>query len=132
MKKGFVIAAISWIQISILTAAVSMPSLPMLSPNFDEMPKKFMTSSLTSSLEWGCPVSEVVAARTKAEALGKIEGECRAQVQREAVTKPDVLNVIQTELIFPDVQVTEANGGYYLNGTFFLETLVMRRVGTEK
>jgi hypothetical protein len=92
----------------------------------------FLSSSKTYRLEWGCPVSEMVPAKNRAEALQKIEKECRAEVAREAELKPEVLDVLQTSVIWPDVNIKEADGGFYLHGTFFLETVVLQKAFYER
>lgn len=91
------------------------------------IPSMFTSSSETTTLEWGCPVSEVIHARTPSEAIQKITNECIEEVQRAAHEKPEVYHVIQTSVIWPDVNVSEAKDGFFLRGTFFLETLVLRK-----
>ncbi len=132
MKKFIFILTTAMIPFSILSASFT-PSLKMIKKaGSDEIPDRFMTSSKTSRVEWGCPVDELVNANTKAEAMGIIEGQCREQVRRAANGKEDVMDVISTQLLWPDVQVTPAKGGFLLVGTFFLETLVLHRATVEK
>jgi hypothetical protein len=88
-----------------------------------------MSSSETHVIEWGCPVSENVRAHSRSEAIQKIGKECMEEARQAAHQKADVFDVIKTSLIWPDVEVSESNKGYHLNGTFFLETLVLERSG---
>ena len=81
--------------------------------------------SETTTLEWGCPVADRVKAGSQAEAIQKIRNECMEEVSRAAANKPDVLDVLQTRVIWPDVQVLELSDGYHLTGTFFMETEVV-------
>lgn len=94
---------------------------------YEEMPAQFSSSSETTTMEWGCPVSEVVEASSKDEALHKIKHECMEEARRAAISRPNVLDVIQTNVIWPDIQIQPTNNGYQLSGTFFLETLVLQR-----
>lgn len=93
--------------------------------DYQSIPDQFLTSSHTSSVEWGCPVlNETVNASSKAEAMGKIEGQCLEQVRMAARGKKNVLDVISVKTVWPDVEVTESEKGYVVNGTFFLEAMV--------
>lgn len=93
------------------------------------IPARFSSSGQTSTIQWGCPVQEVVEASTQAEAMQKISSSCAEQVRKEASEKPGVFDVIKVSLVWPDVKVTETNDGYLLKGTFFLEALVMKGQG---
>ena len=87
--------------------------------------------SKPTTIEWGCPVAEVVSAKSATEAMDKIQKECLDQVRRSAYEKPDVLDVLHASVIWPDVDVVPAIGGYSLTGTFFLETLVLQKSRAE-
>ena len=104
-------------------------SLRELSPTqipLPSIPTKFTSSSETAVMEWGCPVSEVVRAKSSAEAVEKIGKECILEAKRAANSKPGVFEVIETSVIWPDIAVSEVPNGFHLNGTFFLETLVLQ------
>ena len=53
-------------------------------------------------------------------------------VRQAATEKPGVFDVIRVSVVWPDVQVSKTLGGYRLEGTLFLETLVMKGNGTEQ
>lgn len=101
---------------------------PTQAPSMDlnHIPPHFSSSSETVVMEWGCPVSEVVEADSGAEALRIIGEECLSEVKRAATSKPEVFEVIEASVIWPDVSVSEEDGGFRLKGTFFLETLVLQ------
>lgn len=107
-----------------LTHALTLTQ-PIAELSFN-IPNRFLSSSKTSTYEWGCPVSEVIAARSSQEALQIVGRECMEEARRAANEKPGVLDVIRVSVIVPDVNVSKANQGFMLRGTFFLETLVLR------
>ena len=110
-----------------LTAGATKISLPAPSHFVpDAIPAQYTSTSETTVLEWGCPVSEVVNAETGAEAIQQISRECIAEVTKAATEKDDVFEVIEASIIWPDIAVSEESGGFRLQGTFFLETLVLR------
>lgn len=125
MKK--VLLAIVALALPVLSNA-SAPLIPNtpFTPNLGQIPPRFSSSSETSTFEWGCPVSEVVNAGTSHEALNKISKECIEEARRAATEKEGVYEVIQVSVIVPDVQVTRREAGFHLQGTFFLETLVLK------
>lgn len=84
--------------------------------------------SETKTLEWGCPVADRISADNQQEAIQQIKTECLQEAQCAAASKPEVVDVIQTKVIWPDVRVLELSDGYQLTGTFFLETTVVQRV----
>lgn len=90
-----------------------------------QLTSQFSTAGAASTYEWGCPVSEVVSASTGAEALNIIGQECMAEAKQAASLKPGVFDVINVSIIAPDVYVTEATKGFFLNGTFFVQTIVL-------
>lgn len=94
-------------------------------PNL-QIPSKFVSSSETESLEWGCPIAEVVDASSSTEAMEKIGRACMEDVRQAAIEKPGVFEVIHVSVVWPDVQVSPEQGGYRMEGTIFLETLVMK------
>lgn len=91
----------------------------------DSIPQQFLSSSRTSVLEWGCPVSEKVDADSSQEALRRIGRECLEEAKRAATIKPGVFEVISASIIWPDVAVSEEGRAFRLHGTFFVETLVL-------
>jgi len=91
----------------------------------------FTSFSKTSTLEWGCPVADRVFASSKAEAISQVRRECLEQAHNAAAKKPEVVDVLQTKVVWPDVQVLELADGYHLSGTFFLETTVVERMTAE-
>ena len=95
--------------------------------NIINIPAIFTTSSYISIFEWGCPVAEVVEAHSGAEALQKIGQECMDEARNAASKKPGVFDVIQVSIIVPDIHISESKDGFYLKGTFFLETLVLKQ-----
>src|SRR5258706_5392691 len=92
----------------------------------NEIPKKFTSPSETDVLEWGCPISEVVHAKSSEEAMERIGASCMDDVKQAAILKPGVFDVIDVSVMWPDIQVSETYNGYKLEGTLFLETLVMK------
>ena len=91
------------------------------------LPPSLSAYSKTATLEWGCPVADTVVASTQAEAVQKIRTECVEQVSKAASKKPGVMNVLDTRVVYPDIQVSELTDGFHLEGTFFLETVVLQR-----
>lgn len=123
MKK-IVLVILTLVLPGLSHAMLSTPSQAvMAAPAF--LPQQFVTGSQTSTFEWGCPVSEVVEAMSSTEAVDKIGRECIEEARRAASEKPGVFDVIRVSVIVPDVQVSKADKGFFLNGTFFLETLVL-------
>jgi hypothetical protein len=90
------------------------------------IPSRFLSSSETLTFEWGCPVSEVVKADTGKAALLQVGEQCMAEARQAAASKPGVFEVIKVSVIVPDINVTKHEQGYMLQGTFFLETLVLK------
>ncbi|MCB4757074.1 MAG: hypothetical protein LHV69_08640 [Elusimicrobia bacterium] len=100
-----------------------------LGPHELSIPARFASSSETAVMEWGCPVSELVEAASSADAIQKIGESCMAEAKRAATEKPEVFDVIRVSVILPDVDVSKEKNGFYLEGTFFLETLVLKGMG---
>jgi hypothetical protein len=69
----------------------------------------------------------VVAAESGAEAVNKIKMECIEEAKKAAKSKPGVSDVIKISVIVPDVLVSKHAQGFYLQGTFFLETVVFKQ-----
>ena len=123
----------------LLTLAVTLtPALSwaMLSPSphsLDLLKNQphFSAYSETTTMEWGCPVAEMILANSKAEALSQVRAECLDEARRAAASKPDVMDVLATEVIWPDVQVYPVSEGFQLTGTFFLKTTVVQRTYVE-
>jgi hypothetical protein len=107
----------------------SVPLAPFMAPKpIQDLANPFASSPETATMEWGCPVADVVKAGSRAEALQKMKKECMDEVRRAATDRPNVVDVIQTSVIFPDIEISELPEGYQLRGTFFLETLVLQRL----
>ena len=120
-----------WTLIMMLAIPMTGWTLPVINPidksDHLEIPARFSSSSETSVMEWGCPVSEVVEASSGPEALQRISEECMEEARRAANAKPEVFEVIKVSVIWPDVSIIEeGRNGYRLQGTFFLETLVLQ------
>ena len=109
----------------------SIGALPTTAIAAADDTSKFSSFSKTETLEWGCPVADKVTASSRDEALQKVRGECMEEAQRAAASKPEVMNVIQTKVIWPDIHVLELSDGYHLSGTFFVETTVVQRTAAE-
>jgi hypothetical protein len=92
---------------------------------------KFSSFSETRTLEWGCPVADRISATSQAEALLQVRQECMEEAHRAAASKPEVMDVLQTKVIWPDVHVLELSDGFHLTGTFFVETTVVQRMAAE-
>ena len=92
-----------------------------------DLPASLTAYSKTATLQWGCPVSDKVAAASQDEALQKIRTECVEEVSKAASEKPGVMNVLKTRVVWPDVRVSQLQDGFQLEGTFFLETLVVQK-----
>jgi len=99
------------------------------SPTPQDLPVPFplLSAPKTATYEWGCPVAEVVSAETGADALDKIKKECMEEAKNAARQKPGVSDVIKISVIVPDVMVSKHSRGFYLKGTFFLETVVFQQ-----
>ncbi len=106
-------------------AFTTVPAMPQMEP-VSSIPTRFLSSSETLTFEWGCPVSEVVQAETGKAALIRVGEECMAEARKAASEKPGVFEVIKVSVIVPDINVTKHAQGYMLQGTFFLETLVLK------
>jgi hypothetical protein len=92
---------------------------------------EFSTFSETRTLEWGCPVADRISAASQDEAIQQVRLECLEEAHRAAASKPEVVDVLQTKVVWPDVHVLELSDGYHLSGTFFLETTVVQRMTAE-
>lgn len=92
-----------------------------------DLPPALSSYSRTATLEWGCPVSDQVTAASQDEAVSKIRSECMDEVSRAAARKPGVMNVLDTRVVYPDIEVHVVENGFRLEGTFFLETVVLQR-----
>lgn len=91
-----------------------------------KIPNKYASSSKTESLEWGCPIADVVQASTTEEAINQLGKACMEDVKKAAIEKPGVFDVIKVSVVWPDLQVSQTKEGIKLEGTIFLETLVMK------
>ncbi|MCB4757168.1 MAG: hypothetical protein LHV69_09125 [Elusimicrobia bacterium] len=91
------------------------------------LPFPLLSAPKTATYEWGCPVSEVVSANSGAEAIDKIKKECMEEAKKAARLKPGVSDIIKISVIVPDVLVSKHERGFYLKGTFFLETVVFQQ-----
>lgn len=111
------------------TQAMIRPSTKTLKPAAASVPAGFSAISRTETLEWGCPVADVVEAENPNQALHKIKEECIEQVRKAAALKPGVFDVLETNVIWPDVRSSHDQGRIHLKGTIFLETLVLRSGG---
>ncbi len=109
----------SWASIAPTKMKKSIPQTPF----------SFSTPAVprTATYEWGCPVAEVVSAPSGAEAMSMIKMECIEEAKRAAQEKPGVSDIIKISVIAPDVLVSRHEGGFYLKGTFFLETVVFQK-----
>lgn len=98
------------------------------STNIDnhEIPSRFLSSEKTESLQWGCPIAEEIDAQTTIQAMEKIGQACMDDVRKAATEKPGVFDVINVSVVWPDVQISKTTRGYKMEGTIFLETLVMK------
>jgi hypothetical protein len=90
------------------------------------VPTALKSSSETESLQWGCPVADVVSAENTQDAMAKIGQACMEDVRKAATEKPGVFDVIRVSVVWPDVQISSTRDGFKLEGTIFLETLVMK------
>src|SRR5690349_10823270 len=70
------------------------------------IPHRFQLASETEKIHWGCPLQDVFEARSGEEALQKARMLCMEEVERAAVSKPHVSEVLQTSVIWPDVVVS--------------------------
>ena len=107
-------------KLSILTLLLILPMLAWgtkfedhtkRTPQPGPIPVQFTTSSETSILVWGCPVSDLVAAGSQAEAIDRIGQECMVEAKRAAVQKPGVFEVIQVSVIWPESISLYKRGG---------------------
>ncbi len=94
-------------------------------PDFNKIPTHFASAERTESLEWGCPIAEVIQASSSAEAIDRLGKACMEDVKKAAIEKPGVFDVINVSVIWPDLKVSQTNEGFKLEGTIFLETMVM-------
>jgi hypothetical protein len=123
MKKIFLILAFAVLPGS----AHALNTLPINQfGNTLQIPSVFLSSSKTESLEWGCPVADVVKAKTTAEAMAQIGQACMDDVRKAAKEKPGVFDVIRVSVVWPDVQISSTRDGLKMEGTIFLETVVMK------
>ena len=109
--------------------AGAMIALPEPGESFPApaLPPALSSHSRTATLEWGCPVSDSVKSDSQAEAVQTIRSECIEEVSRAAARKPGVMNVIDIRIVWPDIQDEQTQAGFHLQGTFFLETVVLQR-----
>ena len=124
MKKALLTILV--LLLPVVAGATKRPFLKHQRIQKGDIPIQFMSSSETAILEWGCPVSEIVEARSQAEALHQISTECMEEATRQATNHPGVFEVIKADVIWPDITITKEIRGYRLEGTFFLETLVLQ------
>lgn len=119
----------------LMLIAMTMPMAAKAVPTFvptpsiapvTTIPNRFLSSSETLTFEWGCPVSEVVSAETGKQALLQVGEQCMEEARHAAAAKPGVFEVIKVSVVVPDINVTKHEKGYMLQGTFFLETLVLK------
>ena len=126
MKKA--LATLSFLLIAASGAQASLTRIdPAPTPSLSNAQTAYLHPSRMISIEWGCPVADVVRAKSPSEAVEKISKECRETVAKAASEKPNVVDVIKTSVIWPDVAVSRSADGYSLTGTFFLETVVLER-----
>ncbi len=122
--------------IALIFAAIFMPafaSATLMAPGImksappPELPAALSSYSRTATLQWGCPVADNVVAESPDQAVQKIRSECIEQVSREAARKPGVMTVLDTHVVYPDIKVEPMSDGFRLQGTFFLETVVLQQ-----
>lgn len=124
MKKFFLIIAANLLPMTLM--AMNVIPTHSTSQQMNSIPTRFSSTAETAVYEWGCPVNEMVEATTSAQALTKIGEECMQEARRAAHEKPGVYDVIKVSVILPDVDVSRSQRGFFLKGTFFLETLVLK------
>ncbi len=107
-----------------IAARASRPVGQMAKPELD-VPYEFSTSGETRRIEYGCPISNEVIEGTKKAVLNQLISECAEQIKTEAQSKPEVVAVIQTSLIAPNVTFQQTNGKQQVNGTLFFEAAVL-------
>jgi hypothetical protein len=117
------------LMVPVATQAMVRTTAKTLKPASASIPAGFSSMSKTETLEWGCPVADVVEAENSNQALHKIKQECIEQVRKAAALKPGVFDVLETNVIWPDVRSSREQGRVHLKGTIFLETLVLRNGG---
>jgi len=128
MRKLLIITTLSLLPLSLWASKLEMDLRDVfMSP----IPIEFQSSSETDVLEWGCPVSDLVKAQNQAEALEKIGQECLVEARKAAAANPSVFEVITASVVWPDVSVSKEKGGFRLQGTIFLETLVLKNAAGE-
>jgi hypothetical protein len=130
MKKTALILA-TILMVPALTQAMTLPPTAAFQPGSLSIPSNLSTSSETSTVQWGCPVMETVHAKNKEEAMQLLSQACMDEAKKAVVKKPGVFDVIHVSVVWPDVNVTADKNGYFLQGTFFLETLVLKSMGAE-
>jgi len=123
MKKWILFLALAWIP-SLAISSNTLNINDIKAPS--DIPSRFTSSSNTDTYEWGCPIAEEIQAASKGEAIEKMGQACMEDVKKAAVNKPGVFEVIQVSVIWPNLAVKPVRGGYRLEGTIFLETLVMK------
>lgn len=96
-----------------------------------DIPSRFLSSEKTESLQWGCPIAETIEAETSSLAMEKIGQACMDDVRKAAAEKDGVFDVINVSVVWPDVQVSKTTQGFKMEGTIFLETLVMKGQDTK-
>jgi hypothetical protein len=125
MKKTLLIALLA------LTPNLGFSANTLNNAEFNpdiNIPSKFVSTSRTDTLEWGCPIADVVQASSSEEAIDQLGRACMEDVKKAAVEKPGVFDVINVSVVWPDLQISHTKDGYKLEGTIFLETLVMKGV----
>jgi len=128
VKKFLIIIPLSLLSMVAMATTV-LPTRSTLHKS-NPIPARFSSSAETAVYEWGCPVNEMVEAETSVQAMDKIGEECMREARGAAHEKPDVDDVIKVSVILPDVDVSKGHHGFFLKGTFFLETLVLKGAGT--
>ncbi len=96
-----------------------------LKQDINNIPIHFASSQKTDTLEWGCPIADVVQAKSSADAIDQLGRACMEDVKKAAIEKPGVFDVINVSVVWPDLKVSQTHEGYKLEGTIFLETMVM-------
>ena len=99
---------------------------PQLSLQAPPIPARQTTVYQTSTIDWGCPVMDVVHASSDQEALRMVQEQCMEAARAEVMNKPGILDVLKISVVWPDIDAIPHQGGYFLKGTVFLETLVLK------
>ena len=123
MKKWLGLVAVLLIPV-MASAAITETNFKIEAPQNEGL---FAGSFQTATIQWGCPISDTLNVKTKAEALQQLRDECLSQAAQAASQKADVIDVIQTSMIYNDVRFAESSSGLQANGTMFLETIVRTR-----